>query len=174
MKLNGISHGSRLVSVILAIGVHAAAAAAFMLTPKMEPPPPPEGVEIEMLAEITSVVAEETRPSVAAEAEAVQEATEAQPGEAASMDGELVEEMAALDREQTEVAPDAIEEIQKPQDQPEAEKPTEAETMPDAETPEAETPTPEAEKPEAETPEAVTPEAVTPEVETPEAETDDN
>jgi protein TonB len=134
--MSGFSQGSRLVCIALAVGVHAAAAAAFMMTPKREPPPPPEGVEIEMLAEITSVVAEEITPSVAAEAEAVEEATEAQPGESASQDGEIVEEVAVLKKQQTEVAP---EQIEKPVDQPEAERAPEVEATPDAETPAAET-----------------------------------
>jgi protein TonB len=132
MSANGLSHGSRLLSITLAVGVHAVAAAAFMLTPKMEPPPP-EGVEIEMLAEITSVVAEEVPPSVAAEAEQIEEASETQPGETASMDGEVAEAVASLDPKRAEVTPQAVEESAKPEIQPEAEKPRDVEETPPVE-----------------------------------------
>jgi periplasmic protein TonB len=141
MSVYGLSPGSRLFSITLAVGVHAVAAAAFMLTPAKEPPPSPDGVEIEMLAEITSVVAEEVPPSVTAAEEEAKETTEARMGETADVEGEVVEEVTALDKHQPEVTPDQVEEIQKPEDQSEADKPPEAETTPEAETaPEAETP----------------------------------
>jgi periplasmic protein TonB len=130
MSTGGLSHGSRLVCIILAVGVHAAAAAAFMLTPKMEPPPPPEGVEIELLAEITSVVAEEVPPSVAAEAEQIEQVTETQPGEAASMDGEVAEAVASLETKPTEVIPPEVEDTAEPEVRPEAVEP---EAQPEAE-----------------------------------------
>jgi protein TonB len=133
MSANGLSHGSRLLSITLAIGVHAVAAAAFMLTPKMEPPPPPEGVEIEMLAEITSVVAEEVPPSIAAEAEQIEEARETQPGEAASMDGEVADAVASIDPKPAEVTPEEVQEAAKPDVQPEAQESREAEDTPEAE-----------------------------------------
>ncbi|WP_119273304.1 cell envelope integrity protein TolA [Taklimakanibacter deserti] len=172
MNTGGLSHGSRLVCIILAVGVHAAAAAAFMLTPKMEPPPPPEGVEIEMLAEITSVVAEEVPPSVAAEAEQIEQVTETQPGEAASMDGEVAEAVASLETKPTEVMPPEVEDTAEPEVRPEAVEPEaqpEAEDSPEVEdSQEAEEPQ-EAETPPEEAPVTMPIELEEPKVATPQA-----
>lgn len=160
MSAYGLSPGSRLLSIAFAVGVHAAAAAAFVLTPANEPPPPPPGVEIEMLAEITSVVAEEVSPSVAAEAELIEQATEARAGEnAADAEGEMAKEVAALDAYQPIVTKDEVDEIQKPSDQAETEKPVDVEAQREAKAvPEVEVP------PEAETEHEA---KATPEVETP-------
>lgn len=131
MSRTGLSHGARLACYALAIGVHAAAAAAFMLTPKIESPPAPEGVEIELLAEITMEAAEEVPPSVAAQSMEAEQASEAQPGEAQTVPGEQVEAVASLDVKQTEVTPDEVEETEKPQDQPQAEETPEAKPIED-------------------------------------------
>jgi|GEM_PF-5955143 len=174
MSPGGLSYGSRLVCIILAVGVHAAAAAAFMLTPRMEPPPPPEGVEIEMLAEITSVIAEEVPPSVAAEAEQIEQTTETQPGEAASMDGEVAEAVASLETKPTEVIPPEVEdtaepEAVEPEAQPEAEDSPEVEDSQEAEeAQEAEEPQ-EAEMPPEEAPVTMPIELEEPKVATPQA-----
>ena len=62
MTGNGLTFSARLVSIGLALGIHAAAAAAFMLAPA-KPPPPPPAVEIELLAEITAEAAAEVVPA---------------------------------------------------------------------------------------------------------------
>jgi protein TonB len=125
MTSNGLTFSSRLVSIVLAVGVHAAAAAAFMLTPKTELPAPPEGVEIEMLAEVTAEVADEATPTVAAEATQVMQAQEAEPGDAQDVTGKEVGEVAALDNEKTEVAPDEAKPVEQETNTSEAETPSE-------------------------------------------------
>jgi protein TonB len=125
MTSNGFTLSGRLVSIVLAVGVHAAAAAAFMLTPKTELPAPPEGVEIEMLAEITAEVADEATPTVAAEATQIEQAQEAEPGDARDVTGKEVGEVAALDNEKTEVAPDEAKPVEQETNTSEAETPSE-------------------------------------------------
>jgi len=119
MKGAGLTQSARFVCITLALGVHAAAA-AFILAPAAEPPPPAPGVEIEMLAEITSEAAKEIAPAAAAESVVAEAAVETQPGEAKSAIGQLVNSVAPLNTEKTEVTPELAEEAEKPEHQPEA------------------------------------------------------
>lgn len=123
MTFNGLGAGVRLVCVLLAVGIHAAAAAAFMLTPAIEPPAPPEGVEIELLAEITSEAAEEVAPAVAAQAAEVEPAREIEAGEAQSVTGAEVGAMASLAPDKAEVTPDEVKPVEPPDNQPEVRAP---------------------------------------------------
>ena len=127
MTANGFTFSSRLVSIVLAVGVHAAAAAAFMLTPKVEQPPPPDAVEIEMLAEITAEAADEVTPAVAAEATEIEPAQESEPGEAKTVSGSEAGEVTARDDEKAEVAPDEVKPVEQANNMPEVEQPSEIE-----------------------------------------------
>lgn len=107
MRGAGLTRSARLVCITLALGVHAAAAAAFILAPAAEPPPPPApGVEIEMLAEITSENAADVTPAVAAQSAVPEAAEETQPGEAKSAIGEQVNARAPPTTEKTDVTPE--------------------------------------------------------------------
>ncbi|MFZ5678105.1 MAG: TonB family protein [Pseudomonadota bacterium] len=162
MKGAGLTQSARFICIALALVVHAAAAAAFMLAPPAEPPKPSEGVEIEMLAEITAEVADELTPAVAAQAVEASPASEMQPGEAQTVVGAEVDAMAARDVPQTDVTPTEAEEVEKPQEQPVAEetpevkpdeKPVTVAAVEPAEVTATETPV-ELEKPVVEAPEA--------------------
>jgi protein TonB len=130
MKGAGLTQSARFICITLALVVHAAAAAAFMLAPPAEPPESSEGVEIEMLAEITSEEAAEAEAAVAAQSVLAEAATEAQPGDAQSVMGQQVDSLAPLNTEETEVTPDPVKEVEKTENMPEAQdtpevKPTE-------------------------------------------------
>lgn len=133
MTTNGFTFSGRLVSIVLAVGVHAAAAAAFMMVPKQVPPPEPDSVEIEMLSEITAEVADDVAPAVAAEATEIEQAQEAKPGDSQDVTGREVGELAALDNEKTEVAPDEAKPVEQETNSPEVETPSETKPteMPD-------------------------------------------
>lgn len=148
--MTSLWQGSRLVSIALAVGVHAAAAAAFMLTPKIEPPPPPDAVEIELLTEITSESAEEVSPAVAAETTEIEQAQEAEVGEAQTVTGAEVGALASLDTEQAEVTPDEAKPVEQPDTMPEVADPPEVEPT---EVPDVASPV-ELEKPVIEAPQA--------------------
>jgi protein TonB len=130
MKGAGLTQSARFFCLILALSVHAAAAAAFMLAPATKPPETSEGVEIEMLAEITSEDAPEIEPAVAAQSMVAEAAMEAQPGEVQSVMGQQEDSLAPVNTEQAEVTPDQVKEVEKTekvlesQDTPEV-KPTE-------------------------------------------------
>lgn len=129
MKGAGLTQSARFICITLALVVHAAAAAAFMLAPAADPPESSEGVEIEMLAEITSEDAAEVEPAVAAQAEVAEAAVEAQPGEAQSAVGQLVDSVAPLNTEMTEVTPEETQEVEKPENRPEAQDAPEVEAI---------------------------------------------
>lgn len=162
MKGAGLTQSARFICITLALVVHAAAAAAFMLAPAAEPPESSEGVEIEMLAEVTAEVADEMAPAVAAQAIEASPASEMQPGEAQTVMGAEVDAMAARDVPQSDVKPTEAEEIEKPEEQPVAEetpevkpdeKPVIVAAVEPAEVTATETPV-ELEKPVVEAPEA--------------------
>lgn len=130
MKAAGLTQSARLVCITLALGVHAAAAAAFILAPAAEPPPAAPGVEIEMLAEITSENAEEILPAVAAQPVPAKAAVETQPGEARSAIGGLVNGLAPPNTEKPEVLFQAAKDVEKPEVKPTEEPVTVAAVQP--------------------------------------------
>ncbi|WP_119390935.1 energy transducer TonB family protein [Taklimakanibacter lacteus] len=127
MTKSGLTFSSRLVSIVLAVGVHAAAAAAFMLAPAKQPPPPPPSVEIEMLAEITAETADEVEPAVVAEATETEEAQESEIGAAQTITGSEVGEVTARDNEKAEVAPAEVKAVEQSNNMPEVKQPSEIE-----------------------------------------------
>lgn len=129
MSIGGLSNSSRIVCIVLAVGVHAAAASAFMLAPKAPPPVPLAAVEVELLAEITAEVADQMAPSVVAELMEARQATEALPGEVKDITGKEVGVLAALSSPQLDVEPTEAKEVEEAKVEPEAEDITEAEPV---------------------------------------------
>lgn len=129
MSIGGLSNSSRIVCLVLAVGVHAAAASAFMLAPKAPPPAPPAAVELELLAEITAEVADEMAPSIVAESMEARQAVEAQPGEVMDVTGKEVGVLAAVSSPQRDVEPTEAKEVEEAKVEPEAEDITEAEPV---------------------------------------------
>lgn len=129
MKGACLTQSGRFICIALALSVHAAAAAAFMLAPAAEPPKPSEGVEIELLAEITAEAADEMAPAVAAQALAASTVAEMQPGKAQTVLGAEVDALASRDVEQSDIKPTEVEETERPQEQPVAEETPEVEPL---------------------------------------------
>ena len=123
MKGAGLTQSARFFCLVLALSVHAAAAAAFMLAPAAKPPESSEGVEIEMLAEITSEDAAEIEPAVAAQSVVAEAAMEAQPGEAQPVMGQQEDSLAPINTEQAEITPDQVKEVEKTENAIEAQTP---------------------------------------------------
>lgn len=129
MNMSCRSNSARIVCLVLAVGVHAAAASAFMLAPKAKPPAPPAAVELELLPEITAEAADEVAPAVMAESMEARQATEAQPGEVKDITGKEVGVLAALSTPQNDVKPTEAKEVEEAKIEPEAEDVIEAEPV---------------------------------------------